>query len=274
LSPISVPKIAIAPKEFFRHLSHKSPKGYFRIAMRNIPEDEFLFIKNQLFKVSKEAELELIQPIDKYMEHATKLISKYPKMSEADTVSKLVEPLLGLLGWKIQDLDEVEKEYPVPGGKGAEFVDIALKIDNTPKVFVEAKSLATDLKDYLVQQLLNYALLGNVNWCILTNGRELKVYNAFWKIAGIEQRLFLRLSIDEYKEKFEKLQLLSKESILNNALNKEGERVYTRRMILEWFKQNEASILSEIAKLDSSLTKEKIREVSSKILQHLESSEI
>jgi len=267
LASLSIPENPIAPNEFFEHFPQKKLRAYVRMGVRKIPEDEFLFLKNQLFKVTpKEVKPEL-EPIDKYIEHAIKLISKYPRMSEANTISQLIEPLLEILGWDTRNLDEVEKEYPVLGGKGAEFVDIALKINNTPKVFIEAKSLATDLKDHLVQQLLNYALLGNVNWCILTNGRELRVYNAFWKVIGIEQRLFLRLTINEYKEKFEKLQSLSKESILNNRLDKEAEQVYAKRMILEWFKQNESSVLSDIAKLDPSLAKETIKEILSKILQ-------
>jgi len=273
LTPLSIPENPIALNEFLKHFNKKL-QAYVRMGVRRIQEHEFLFIKNQLFRVSKEIEVKAVKPIDEYLEHATKLITKYPRMSEANTISQLIEPLLEILGWNTRNLDEVEKEYPIPGGKGDEFVDIALKIDDMPKVFIEAKALATDLKDYLVQQLLNYALLGNVNWCIVTNGRELRVYNAFWKVVGIEQRLFLRLTINEYKEKFNKLQLLSKESIINNTLDKESELAYTKRIISEWFKQNESSVLSDIAKLDPSLTKETIKGILSKILQPLESDEM
>jgi predicted RNA-binding protein len=222
LSQISIPEKPISPNGFFKHFP-KSPKGYFRITMRNIPEDEFLLIKDGLFKVS-EAVAPESKPIDKYIEYAKRLINKHPRMSEANTISSLVEPLLEYLGWDIRDLDEIERKYPVPGGKGAEFVDIALKIDNIPKVFIEAKSLATDLKDHLVQQLLNYALLGNVSWCILTNGRELRLYSAFWKVIGIEQRLFRSIdAVDADKPLERAKELFGTETPTEEQLKKASE---------------------------------------------------
>lgn len=111
------------------------------------------------------------------------------------------------------DLDEVQREYLVRIGEKTEYVDIALKINNKPFVFVEVKPLGAPLYDHLAEQPIKYANAEGVSWCVLTNGSELRVYNAFWKIKGIEQKTLFKLSIDEFKEKIDKLELLSKGNI-------------------------------------------------------------
>ncbi|GEM_PF-5119286 len=45
-------------------------------------------------------------------------------MSESNTISTLVEPLLEILGWNLRDLDEVQREYPVRIGDKVDRVDI------------------------------------------------------------------------------------------------------------------------------------------------------
>ena len=175
-------------------------------------------------------------PIDDYVKHADALIEKHPRMSEANTVSTLIEPLLEVLGWNIRDPDEVQREYPIPMGEKTEYADIALKINNRPVVFVEVKPVDTDLRDHLAEQPLKYANAEGVSWCVLMNGRELRVYNAFWKIRGIERKMFFKLLVDQFKEKTNKLMFLSKESVTSGKLNEEGEFEHAKRTTLEWLR--------------------------------------
>ena len=49
--------------------------------------------------------------IKAYVNEKSKMISKFPNISEADTISTLTEPLLEILGWKILDLNEVQRKY-------------------------------------------------------------------------------------------------------------------------------------------------------------------
>lgn len=218
-------------------------------------------------KTDKEKrEKKIPEPINDYMKMITELVSKYPRMSEANTISILIEPLIEILGWNIRDLDEVQREYPISGGKGTEHVDIALKIGDRPKILIEAKPVKRDLDDHMAKQLINYAIMGNVGWCALMNGRELRVYNAYWKVKGVEQRLFFKLGINEYGEKREKLWLLSKESIISGKLEEKGKQEYTRRKVSEWFSQNMDTIIKSILKLDPALKKEHIKIVINKFL--------
>jgi hypothetical protein len=204
-------------------------------------------------------------PINDYVEYATPLIKKHPVMSEFDTISTLVEPLLEALGWNTRDPDEVQRGHTIRVGGKTEYVDIALKVNNRPVIFVEAKSIDTDLRTDLAEQPIKYANMGGVNWCILTNGKEWRLYNAFWRIRGVEQKMFFELSINEFKENMEKLQLLSKGSMLSGKLDEEAELEHAKRMIFEWLRQEENSIVKDIMRLDPSLKEDHVRRTLRKI---------
>jgi hypothetical protein len=204
-------------------------------------------------------------PLDKYANYATTLIEKHAPMSEADTISTLIEPLLEVLGWNLRDPEEVQREYSVRVGEKTEYVDMALKINNKPVVFIEAKPVGTDLRDHLAEQPINYAHTERVDWCILTNGREWRVYNAFWRIKGIEGKMFLKLSLDEFRKNMEKVQLLSKESIISGKLEEEAELEHAKRITFEWLRQKEISVVKEIIQLDPSVKEECVKRILRKI---------
>jgi len=207
-----------------------------------------------------------LTPIDDYIKYAESLIKKHPTMSELNTISTLIEPLLEVSGWNTRDPDEVQRGYPIRIGEKTEYVDIALKINNRPVVFIEAKTVDTTLHDHLAEQPIKYANAEGVSWCVLTNGREWRVYNAFWKIKGIEQKMLFKLSIDEFKEKIDRLELLSKEALISGKLNEDGELEHARRIISEWLRQKENNLIKGIIELDPSLKEEYVRRILRKIL--------
>ena len=205
----------------------------------------------------------------KYVDEALRSIKRRPNMSEADTKSIIVEPLLELLGWNVRDIDDVEREFSVPGGKYGERVDIALKVRGKPALFIEAKAVRVDLEDKMAQQVINYAVMGNVEWCMLTNGRELRLYNAFWRVKGIEERLFMRLKLEDYVKNVDRLMLLSKESLKTGRLMEEGMQVYVSKLTSLWLRENEEKIVEEVLKMDPSVPKEKIKEAIRHIISHV-----
>jgi predicted type IV restriction endonuclease len=130
---------------------------------------------------------------------------------------------------------------------------------------VEPLALDTPLYDHMAEQPLKYANAEGVNWCVLSNGQEWRVYNAFWRIKGIEHKMLFRISIDEFIEKMNKLLLLSKESILSGNLEREGESELAERIVVDWFRQKESVIIKEIMELDPSLKEENVRNALKKI---------
>ena len=66
-------------------------------------------------------------------------------IGETDTKSVLIDPILRALGWDVEDLDEVKREYE--GNEASNPVDYALLLQRTPRLFVEAKALGMSLSD-------------------------------------------------------------------------------------------------------------------------------
>ncbi len=139
-------------------------------------------------------------------------------IGEQNTKLTLINPVLRALGWNVEDLEEVRHEYRrVPADKP---VDYALMLARTAKLFVEAKALDENLEDRRwANQIISYAAVAGVEWVVLTNGDEYRIYNAH-AIAPVEEKLFRNVQISADPEAAaEALLLLTKEQINQNALS-------------------------------------------------------
>ena len=193
--------------------------------------------------------------LGKYVLKSTEIIKRNPSLTEATTKAILVEPLLKVLGWNTWNPAEVDREYTIP--EIGERVDIALKLMGKPKIFIETKRWNIDkrIDDGMAKQIIKYAKLGDIDWCVLTNGNEIRVYNASWK-GGISERLFFKLSLNQYLENRNSLLLLSKQSIEKDELDKAGTICITKKRIIEWIKNNKENLTNQILGWDRSLKKE------------------
>ena len=66
-------------------------------------------------------------------------------LDEQNTKAALIEPVLRALGWDIEDVDEVRREYRRKGADNP--VDYALLILRAPRLFIEAKAVGQNLDD-------------------------------------------------------------------------------------------------------------------------------
>jgi predicted type IV restriction endonuclease len=111
------------------------------------------------------------------------------KLTESDTIRVLILPVLEALGWDLQDVEEVRSEYRHASADNP--VDYALFLHGTPTLFVEAKALGVSLDDRKpLLQTLNYANAAGVDWCVLTNGAEWRIYKVHAPVTA-EEKLFL-----------------------------------------------------------------------------------
>ncbi len=226
--------------------------------------------RNDLKPSDRVEELKEVHPpskIEEYVSHARELLRKYPDMSEATTISALIDPLLELLGWNTRNPDEVQREFKVRGRKGFEHVDMALMIDGKPHVFIEVKSSGSLLEEGDEIQVTSYAFNSGVDWCVLTNGREIRVYD----ITGgksLREKLLFTASIDEYIENFDKIMLLSKESVKLGRLREWSLRRLTLEKIINYIEQKEQEIVEELLRSDGRLSKEAVRGVLRTIIDH------
>jgi hypothetical protein len=98
-------------------------------------------------------------------------------LSEADTRAHAIDPVLRLLGYN--EVSDIRREVPIPATK--EFLDYALLVAGQPQVLVEAKALRHPITDQHMGQSVAYAAVLGIEWCLITNGKQWIVCNAYAK---------------------------------------------------------------------------------------------
>lgn len=170
------------------------------------------------------------------------------KLGEQNTKASLIEPVLEALGWDIRDPDEVHREFR---GKSRDNpVDYALKILRKPRLFVEAKGLDETLSERKwVAQMLGYAAVAGVEWCVLTDGDEYRFYNAVAPVDA-DDKLFHRVQLTESpaNECARGLSLISKDNLEQNILESLWSVHYVDRRV-------KAALLDMVAGPDPSLVR-------------------
>ena len=130
--------------------------------------------------------------VDKYVRKASGACEENVKI-------KIVIPLLNLLGYSTEE--DMDFEHHVQNKKA----DIALLMDDKPKLLVETKDLDLQLENH-VNQGLDYAFNKGVEWVILTNGIEIRIYKSFIPgIANPKDRLLFITSLQQLPHSFSSL---------------------------------------------------------------------
>ena len=123
------------------------------------------------------------------------------RMTETETRHLLINPLLVALGWDIDDLECVRQGWCGSKSSGEQKeADYALflKGESKPCVIVEAKRFRANLAvAKTLTQTLMYAFLNGVEWCILTNGRQVVVYDAFSREPVPDRALFYMIDLSD-----------------------------------------------------------------------------
>jgi hypothetical protein len=112
--------------------------------------------------------------------------------SEQDTKAVLIDPVLAALGWRLDELEDVRREYRAKPQDNP--VDYALTVFGQPRLFVEAKAFSTALDRKCASQVMGYASVVGVGWCLLTNGDEYRLYNSFAKV-DVDEKLFRTMRV-------------------------------------------------------------------------------
>lgn len=107
--------------------------------------------------------------------------AKARDIGEADTVTIVKDLLSDVFGYdKYADLTS---EYAIRGT----YCDLAIKIDGALQSLIEVKAIGLELKDHHVKQAIDYAANQGVDWVLLTNGTQWRVYHViFAKPIGQE----------------------------------------------------------------------------------------
>lgn len=207
------------------------------------------------------------QSIAQMVTQISGLISNYAsrpgRVNESNTIRALVTPMISALGWDINDLDEVQSEYRHASNDNP--VDYALFHDGAPSLFIEVKALDGKLDDRKwIIQTLNYANACNVEWAVLTNGAEWRVYNVHAKVEA-EDKLFYTVHIDDDdpQEAARRLAMLAKCSMTpKRALDqawREAAVDRSMRRVIEELPENKAAVRA-MARASNGLSEKDVRE--------------
>src|SRR5215216_387035 len=222
-------------------------------------------IHGETIEMTNSARQSLTNALPKLRKRIQKIQNRNENIGEQNTKAALIDPLLAALGWDVEDIDEVSREYRRKSQDNP--VDYALFMLRSPRLFVEAKGLEKDLGDRKwISQVLGYATVVGVEWCILTNGDEYRLYNAHAPV-DVEQKLFRVVRIaesDQEEYTLETLELLSKEKMGDNLLNVLWKAHFIDRHVSralgELLQNDDASLIRLIRKRTPELTPSEIRE--------------
>ncbi len=140
-----------------------------------------------------------------------------PGLNEQNTKATLIEPVLRALGWDTEDVEEVVREYRIKSRDKP--VDYGLLVLRTPRLFVEAKALGENLDDRRwTNQIMGYAGVAGVQWIVLTDGNEYRIYNTHAPVS-VEEKLFRTVRVsDDGPLLHETLELLAKDRLEENRI--------------------------------------------------------
>lgn len=153
------------------------------------------------------------------------------RVSERDTIQKLVMPMLTAIGWDTLDLGEVREELQSAGGGRA---DIACFTGGRVVMFTEAKAIGENIDEpKFISQAMKYGTDEGANWCVLTNGRFWAIYHANAQ-GKAQDKLFRRFDITDTAEEglaIDTLSLLAKSAMEDREIERAWQRDHADRRV-------------------------------------------
>lgn len=155
---------------------------------------------------------------DKARERVTKGIRKYKSVAqkarangakEGDTRMIVSAMISDALGWDA--FDNLTGEFRIKGS----FADFVIRNNGKHFAIIEVKAVSSKLNENHLYQAVSYAASEGVEWIILTNGAEWKLYRVLFTKPVAHQLVFEVSLIDEDmkpKEKSDLLYLLTPEA--------------------------------------------------------------
>ncbi len=223
-------------------------------------------------KLTKEkAKENLSKLIEKFREELT--TGRAQEYNEEATKISFIQPLLeDVLGWDVRNHDEVSPEEKVSKGR----VDYGLKVKGVTKIYVEAKPIRADLNKHIEQAIRYGYNKKGVPFVLLTDFEGIKLFDVTVKpdARNFLKGLNIDLNWEEYLEKFDKLWLLSKNSVIKGELDKlllvkPKNRLPVDKAILDDLKRWRVSLAKDIFKNNHNLFNSGDREKDAHFLKEI-----
>ncbi len=164
-------------------------------------------------KITSKVESRLLAGIKKFQPIINN--AKIKDINESDTVVIITDMLAEIFGY--DKYSEITSEYSIK----KTFCDIAIKINSKIKYLIEVKASGLTLKDDHIKQCLDYGANEGVDWVILTNGSNWKIFKIMFG-KPITQELIYEFDFTNLNSKseddVEKIYYLCKEGIDKSSL--------------------------------------------------------
>lgn len=144
------------------------------------------------------------------------LKEEYFSLDESATRIMINNFLTNVLGYT--ELAEIRTEYSIKGT----YADYVIQLDNVQHIIVEVKAIQINLNDNHIRQSIGYAANEGIDWVLLTNGKEWKLYRVIFG-KPIESKLVFSYDFtneDEFKKAIEEFEYLSKKCVSSGELEK------------------------------------------------------
>jgi len=212
-----------------------------------------------------------------------RLVEKYESLShqkrrrynEAQTRKDFIDPLLQALGWDVRGIsrDEVTVEERTLAG----FPDYTLKVENIPRVYIEAKPLDSDLyNSEFAKQAITYAYNKGVTWAVLCNFERILVFNAEWETTVVQRARVLDIGMEQFRKREGDLSLLSREAVVDHRLEEVAQRfgamkvhLPVEKSLYKEMRSWRTELFNSIAGFNSDLQIEDVDEVIERLFNRL-----
>lgn len=211
-----------------------------------------------------------------YVAQSNSVLDSSPQMDEANTKAAILRDFLDLLNWEIPT--NTQLEYSVEAFGQTYKVDYALVLDGTPVAFLEAKGADTTLSSGHNEQLSSYMMNKNVNYGILTNGKDYRFFQRQVDASNVTVQKVGDMALDDLPDRISVLKAYKKDAIESGESEKVLDRINElrdARQTLETEKDDLAVELSNVlaehvSETISTIAKTQAKEMVDRVIQDIE----
>lgn len=185
--------------------------------------------------------------VREYIDQSESVFESSPQMDEANTKAAILRDFLELLDWEIPT--NTQLEYSVEAFGRTYKVDYALVLEGTPVAFLEAKGADTPLTPDHDEQLSSYMMNKNVNYGILTNGKQYRFFQRRVDASNVNVQMVGDMEIQSLADRLGVLKAYTKEAIESGESGKILGRINElreARRTLESEKDELATALADV----------------------------
>jgi len=185
--------------------------------------------------------------VEDYVDQSVSVVESAARLDEQTTRTKLIDPFVRLLGWDLYS-SEVDVEYTVAMmSSNDKQVDYALKIEDDPIAFIEAKAADSVITDHNIGQLSDYMQKKWVEFGLVTNGKRFIALKLEPGEGGPPEIFRLgSVELEQLAEKRWLIDLFSRSALEGNEAEDIASSIVKRERAVEHLRGNKETISEEV----------------------------